>query len=375
MRSDDGIVEVHVQACQITALQAKLTASTATTSVPRWIAGYGDVSDRTATTTGISMIAAAQSGKNPSSAGNETPFAATVPPDMDLRKPESPPWLDRPILFLREMRVEIRRDNIVLVAAGVSFYAVLAVLPALVIAVSLYGLFTDLDEAGRQIEAVLRVMPGSASQIIETQMRTIAGSSRPSLSIGFVVSLAAFAWTVSNATRAIVRGVKIAYDQENEQSILERRDIAVSVTVVGIVSMLVALALIAAVPVWLRRFDPTHAIVTFGNFRWVLVGGLFAVLAGLLYRFAPPRRPPHWRAVFPGTLAATVIWTVTSIGFSVYVSSFGRYNQTYGTLGAAVVLLLWFWFTSLAILVGAELNEVIDRSRGRSDSAVVEEGP
>ncbi len=262
---------------------------------------------------------------------------------MDLRKPDTPPWLDRPTLFLREMRVEIRRDNIVLVAAGVAFYSVLAVLPALVIALSLYGLFTDLGEAERQIEAVLRVMPGSASQIIETQMRTIAGSSRPSLSIGFVVSLAAFAWTVSNATRAIVRGVKIAYDQENEQSILERRVIAMSATVVGIVSMLVALALIAAVPVWLRRFDPTDAIVTFGNFRWVLVGGLFAVLAGLMYRFAPPRRPPHWRAVFPGTLAATVIWTITSIGFSVYVSSFGRYNQTYGTLGAAVVLLLWFF--------------------------------
>jgi membrane protein len=294
---------------------------------------------------------------------------------MDLRKPDTPPLFDRPIRFLREMRVEIRRDNIVLVAAGVAFYSVLAVLPALVIAVSLYGLFTDLDEAERQIEAVLRVMPGSASQIIDTQMRTIAQTSRPSLSIGFVVSLAAFAWTVSNATRAVVRGVKIAYDQENEQSILERRDVAIGATVVGIISMLVALALIAAVPVWLRRLDPTHAIVTFGNFRWLLVGALFALLAGLLYRFAPPRRPPYWRAVVPGTLVATVIWTVTSIGFSVYVSSFGRYNQTYGTLGAAVVLLLWFWFTSLAILVGAELNEVIDRRHERTDPAVAEEGP
>ena len=293
---------------------------------------------------------------------------------MELRKPDTPPLFDRPIGFLREIRVEIRRDNIVLVAAGVAFYSVLAVLPALVIAVSLYGLFTDLEEAERQIEAVLRVLPGSASQIIDTQMRTIAETSRPSLSIGFVVSLTAFAWTVSNATRAVVRGVKIAYDQENEQSILERRDVAIGATVVGIISMLVALAFIAAVPVWLRRLDPTHVIVTFGNFRWLLVGALFALLAGVLYRFAPPRRPPYWRAVVPGTLAATVIWTITSIGFSVYVSSFGQYNQTYGTLGAAVVLLLWFWFTSLAILVGAELNEVIDRRHERTDPAIAEEG-
>ena len=277
-----------------------------------------------------------------------------------------PSRLDRLRRLFRQIRAETQRDNTVLVAAGVAFYAVLAVIPALVIAVSLYGLFTDIDEAERQIEAMLEVLPGSASQIVETQMRSLARTSPASLSIGFAVSLVAFAWTVSNATRAIVRGVKIAYDQEDEQSLLERRDIALGTTVVGIVSMLAALALVAAVPIWLRRFDPTHAIVTFGNFRWMLVGALFALLAGLLYRYAPPQRPSGWTNVLPGTLAATLIWTVASIGFSVYVSSCGRYNETYGTLGAAVVLLRWFWFSSLAILLGAELNEalLLDRRTG-----------
>ncbi|MGB5655160.1 MAG: YihY/virulence factor BrkB family protein, partial [Acidimicrobiia bacterium] len=240
---------------------------------------------------------------------------------MDLRAPNIPHWLGPPRRLFRHIRDESRRDNIVLVAAGVAFYAVLAIIPALVIAVSLYGLFTDSDEAERQIEAVLEVLPGSSSQIVETQMRSIAGTSPASLSIGFVVSLVAFAWTVSNATRAIVRGVKIAYDQEDEQSLLERRDIALGATIVGIVSMLAALALVAAVPIWLQRFDPTDAIVTFGNFRWVLVGAMFALLAGLLYRYAPPQRPKGWSDVLPGTLAATLIWTVASIGFSIYVSS------------------------------------------------------
>ena len=294
---------------------------------------------------------------------------------MELKSHGTPSWIGRGKRIFRYIRVEIRSDNIVLVAAGVAFYAVLAVLPALVIAVSLYGLFTDLDEAERQIEAVLQVMPGSAAQIIENQMRSIARTSQASLSVGFVVSLAAFAWTVSNVTRAIVRGVKIAYDQEEQQSILETRAVAIVATVVGIIAMLAALAIVAAVPIWLRRLDPTHAIVTFGNFRWVLVGGLFALLAGLLFRYAPPQRPRTWRDVLPGTLAATVIWIVASIGFSIYVSSFGRYNETYGTLGAAVVLLLWFWFTSIAILIGAELNEalVLDRQIGTTDSAVPKE--
>jgi membrane protein len=257
------------------------------------------------------------------------------------------------------MRVEARRDSIALVAAGVAFYAVLAVLPALFIAISLYGLFTDVGEAERQIDAVLKVFPGSAAQIIDTQMRSIAAASHASLSVGFFISLAVFTWTVSNATRAIVRGVKIAYDQEDGQSVLEGRAVAVGITVSAIAITLFALAIIAAVPIWLQRFDPTQAIVTFGNFRWLLVGAGFALVVGLLYRYAPPRRPDGWHTVLPGTVFATAMWTATSIGFSIYVSSLGRYNETYGTLGAAVVLLLWFWFTTLAILLGAELNEAL----------------
>ena len=291
---------------------------------------------------------------------------------MDLRTRDAPPWFQHWLRIGHDMRLEARHDSIALVAAGVAFYAVLAVLPALFIAVSLYGLFTDTGEAERQIDAVLKVFPGSAAQIIDTQMRSIAAASHANLSIGFFVSLAVFTWTVSNATRAIVRGVKIAYDQEEGQSILERRAVAVGVTVSAIVITMVALAIIAAVPIWLQRFDPTHVIVTFGNFRWLLVGAGFALLASLLYRFAPPRRPDGWHTVLPGTLFATAMWTATSIGFSIYVSSFGRYNETYGTLGAAVVLLLWFWFTTLAILLGAELNEALIRE---DDSGATDKGP
>ncbi|MGB9359536.1 MAG: YihY/virulence factor BrkB family protein [Acidimicrobiia bacterium] len=282
---------------------------------------------------------------------------------MELNGRTTPLWLERPARIFTEMRIELRQDNIVLVAAGVAFYAVLAVLPALFIAVSLYGLFTDLAEAERQIESILDVLPGSTAGILETQMRSIARASETHLSIGFAVSLLAFAWTVSNATRAVVRGVKIAYDQEEGRSILERRDVAIGATFAVIVVTVIALAIIAAVPVWLQRFDPTDAIVTFGNFRWILVGLGFAAIASLLYRYAPPERPDGWRSVVPGTVIATAVWTVTSIGFSLYVSSFGRYNETYGTLGAAVVLLLWFWFTALAILIGAELNEAIIMTR------------
>lgn len=287
---------------------------------------------------------------------------------MEWKAPVTPAWLRTPRRIAHNFYTETQHDNITIVAAGVAFYAVLAILPALFITVSLYGLFTDPSEVERQLDAVLEVLPGASEQILDTQMRSIAQASSASLSIGFAVSLAALAWTVSNATRALVRGVKIAYDQEEAKSILERRDVAIGATLATIAAGLLALAIIAAVPVWLSRFDPTDAVVTFGNFRWLLLGAGFAAVAGLLFRYSPPNRPDGWRSVVPGVVVATAIWTAASIGFSAYVSSFGRYNEIYGTLGAAVVLLLWFWFTSLAILLGAELNEVlVIHRRARSD--------
>ena len=270
-----------------------------------------------------------------------------------------PHWVHEILDILKSIREEARHDNIVLVAAGVAFYAVLAILPALFIAVSLYGFFTDPAEVERQIESILEILPSSGAGILDTQMRAIAATPQTHLSIGFAVSLAALFWTVSNATRAIVGAIKIAYDQETERSPLEKRSAALGLSVVAILGGVVLLAIIAAVPIWLKRFDPTHAIVTFGNFRWLLLVGGFGLITGLLYRYAPPIRPEGWKRVLPGVVLATTLWLASSIGFSVYVSSFGKYNETYGTLGGAVVLLLWFWFTSLAVIVGAELNEIL----------------
>jgi membrane protein len=266
---------------------------------------------------------------------------------------------------VRDVAREMRHDNVAIIAAGVAFYSVLAMLPALVIAVSVYGLFTNTTEAERQIDALLEVIPESTVRVLEAQMRTVSDLSEAGLSLGVLVSLLALVWTVSSAVRAMIRAVVIAYDQDELRSSLERRHVALGLTVVFLSAGLVALALIAAVPVWLRRFDPTDAIVTFGNFRWLLIGVSMVGGTALLYRFAPPRRPESWRAVAPGAVAATLLWTLVSIGFSIYVSSFGRYNQTYGVLGAAIVLLLWFWLTAVAVILGAELNEVLTiRARG-----------
>jgi membrane protein len=270
-----------------------------------------------------------------------------------------PPHIRYAVDVALDVRREVNHDNAVIVAAGVAFYAVLALIPMLLLSISLYGIFTSLEEAERQVEALLEVFPDSTTNVLESQIIAIADAPTARLSLGFIASILALTWTVSNATRALVRAVKIAYDQETEKSILENRFVAIALTIAVIIALIIALALIAAVPVLLRDLDAGHPLITFGNFRWLLIGLGTAAAVGFLYRYAPPRRPDGWKSVLPGVVFATMAWTIVSIGFSIYVSSFGSYNETYGTLGAAVVLLLWFWLTALVVIVGAELNEAI----------------
>jgi membrane protein len=270
-----------------------------------------------------------------------------------------PNWGENAVSVVRDLRHEMQHDNVVIISAGVAFYAVLAILPALFISISLYGIFTTPLEAERQVASLLVVLPDSVEGTLDTQMRTIAATSHASLSLGFAASTVALLWTVSNATRAMVRAVKIAYDQETERSPLERRWVSLAISIAVIIGGIIALSLVAAVPVWLQRFDPTHAIVTYGNTRWLFLIAGTSFVVGMLYRYAPPHKPDSWRDVVPGVITATVMWVATSLGFSVYVTSYGSYNATYGALGAAVVLLLWFWFTALSVIFGAELNEVL----------------
>lgn len=268
-------------------------------------------------------------------------------------------WMDNLKAVAIHVYGDIRDHNAMLVAAGVAFYAVLALLPALTMLLALYGIFVELEEAERQIDGLLGVLPGSAMRLIDTQLRASAAANHATLSIGFGVSLLILGWTVSNATRAIVRAVKLAYDQELQRSKLEQRGIALLLSFGMILALVVSLAVVAAVPVFLTRFDPTHHLVTFGNVRWIFVAGAMVAGSGILYRYAPPDRPRSWREVLPGASFSMAVWTVASIGFSVYVSSFGSYDETHGSLGTSVVLLLWFWLSALAIIVGAEVNQGI----------------
>lgn len=264
-------------------------------------------------------------------------------------------WLD----VARAVIQEVRADHVPLVSAGVAFYAVLGLIPASIMAITLYGMVTSAGEAEAQIVGLLDVLPADTASVVAGQLRPLATSPEVALSLGFAISAVGLLWTTSNATRAVVRAVVIAYNAEAEQSPLERRIASLALTVAALVMGIALLALVALLPAWLLATGDASPAA---SLRWILVLVLGGTASLLLYRYAPPRAAPTWGSLVPAALFTAVAWVVISLGFSFYVAHFGSYNETYGALGAAVVLMLWFFLCGAALMVGGELAAELERS-------------
>lgn len=283
--------------------------------------------------------------------------------DIDAREKRIRWWRYHPADWwgiLKEWIAEIRTNNVALVSAGVAFYATLGVIPAAVMAITLYGMVTDRTEVEQQIIRILEVLPADTASVIADQIRPIATSPSAALSVGFVVGAVGLLWTASNAIRSIIRAVVIAYDLAEERSRFETRLISMGLTVAAIVLAGVMIGIVAVLPAWfaLAQIDLPAAAL-----RWVMLVLLVAGVATVLYRYAPPREAPPWGSLIPPIAFASFGWVTISVGFSLYVSNFGSYNKTYGALGAAVIVLMWFFLSAFVIISGAEMAAVMEKRK------------
>ena len=277
--------------------------------------------------------------------------------------------------ILKRVRAEVRDDNVTLLAAGVAFYAMLALFPALIAVVTLYGLVASPQQVAEQIGGFARNLPQGAGTLLTNQLQSIAGGSQRGLSIGLAASLLGVLWSASSGVQALIKGLNLAYDEKETRGFLKLRALALVLTLGAIVVVIVMLALIAAFPAILARVGLGSAgelVASYG--RWVLLALLVVTAVAVLYRYAPARRNPRWRWVSWGAVVALVVWLAASIGFSAYVENWGSYGKTYGALAAVIILLLWLWLSALAVLLGAELDAEIERQTAR-DTTVGPERP
>ncbi|MGI8682630.1 MAG: YihY/virulence factor BrkB family protein [Mycobacteriales bacterium] len=247
----------------------------------------------------------------------------------------------------------LRDDQVSLLAAGVAFFTLLALAPALAAVVSIYGLVTTPAEASRQIADFTTALPKDARSLLADQVKTVAGGNPRGLGIALVIGVLLSLWTASGGMKQLIEAVNVAYDESETRKFLRLRGLALLFTLGMIVVFVATLGLLAVLP---AVVNSSAGQVVANVVRWPLLAVLTAAALAVLYRYAPDRDNPKLRWVTWGAGIATLLWVVGSVLFTIYVSNFGHYNKTYGSLGAVVVLLLWLYLSAFIILLGAEIN-------------------
>lgn len=247
--------------------------------------------------------------------------------------------------------------DISMLAAAVAFYSMLAIFPALAVIVTLYALFSDPVDVADHLAALEKILPAEVSSTINDQLQSIIGSEQNALGLGFVFSLVFTLWSARRGVLALIKAITIVYRESEQRNSLYLTLYSLSLTLGGIILVLCAMFVMLALTPLLRFIPiPDWQSTITALLSWGALIAMLVTALSYLYRLSPPRRYAKWRWLSPGALLATVLWFSSSFLFSLYAGSIGNYNETYGALGAAVVLLLWFFLTSLSIILGALLN-------------------
>lgn len=264
-----------------------------------------------------------------------------------------------------------------LLAAGVAFYLFTSLFPALIAAVSIYGLVADPATVARQAERLSEALPADAASLITGQLEQLTSQSSGSLGLSAIIAIVLAVYSASGGISNLVTAINQLYGLPDRRSFIMRKLLALGLTAGALVFGLVAISLVAVVPIVLDLVDVVPGARLLANvLRWVVLAGGIVVAIGVLYRQAPDRPAPRG-VLTKGVVLAAAIWLVVSVGFSVYVDTFGNYAKTYGALAGVIVLLLWLWVGMYAILFGACVEatreHIVTRETLAEDEAIARE--
>ena len=254
---------------------------------------------------------------------------------------------------------EFTQDQIPMIAAGVSFYTLLAIFPGLAAFVALYGLFADIATVQHHLHMLSFVLPGSALNFFGDEMVRMAQGQKGGLSLTFVIGLVTSIWSANGAVKALMTGLNIAYEEHDKRSFIHKTMISMAFTLGFVVFGMAAIGVLGAGPA-IEAYTGHHAAFMWNLISWPILLVAMGLGIALLYRFAPSRGPARLEWLSPGSAAALALWIVVSTLFSLYVGNFAHYDKTYGSLGAVVGFMIWNWLTNVIILAGAELNSEVE---------------
>jgi len=252
---------------------------------------------------------------------------------------------------------KIGDDHVSLLAAGISLNTLLAVFPALALAVSIYGLFSSPAEVASDMRPFFEILPPQAAQLLQDQLQSLVGPKHGKLGLGAVLSALLAFWSARQGIGAVITATNVAYYERECRGYVRQIALTLLFTIGSVAAFLIMLGLGVAVPLIVKvlPLGPAAAAAILVS-RWVLIW-LFAIGAlAIVYRYAPDRRCAQWRWVTWGSAFAATLWLLGSVLFELYVDNFSSYGATYGALGGVVVLIMWFYLGGYAVVLGAEIN-------------------
>lgn len=293
--------------------------------------------------------------------GNELPELSQPGHGRHSSNPLRIPWAGWKDILWRTY-VRTGEDRLLATAAGVVFFGLLAVFPAITALVSSYGLFADPSTIGANLQTLAQMLPQGSFQIVQDQVTRVLEKGNTALGATFLFGLGLAIWSANAGVKAVIDALNVVYEEREKRSFVRLNLLSLAFTTGGIAALLLMVGAVVAFPLALDHLGlapESQLIVSLA--RWPLLFVILLAALGVLYRFGPSRRPARWEWLSVGAVAAAVLWICGSALFSWYLSRFANYSATYGSLGAAIGLMMWMWMSAIIVLCGAELNSEIER--------------
>jgi membrane protein len=276
------------------------------------------------------------------------------------RSPFSIPWAGWKDILWRTYE-RSNDDRLLATAAGVVFFGLLAVFPAVTALVSFYGLFADPSTIGANLQTLALMLPEGSFQIVQDQIARVLDKGSTALGWTFLFGLALAVWSANAGVKAVIDALNVVYEEREKRSFIGLNLLSLAFTIGGIAALLLMVGAVVAFPLALDHLGlPPDSRLIVSLARWPLLFVVLLAALGILYRFGPSRDAARWEWLGVGTLAAALLWIAGSSALSWYLSNFGNYSATYGSLGAAIGLMTWMWMSAIVVLFGAELNSEIE---------------
>jgi membrane protein len=271
-------------------------------------------------------------------------------------------WKD----ILLRVYENVGKDRVIVIAAGVTFYSLLAIFPAIAAVVAIYGLFADPSTIASQVNALSGVFPGGAIDVVHDQISRVAEQGAGKLGATFIVGLAVSLWSANAGIKSMFDALNLVYNETEKRRFLRLNLASLAFTSGAIVFALLAIGTTIVIPIALGYLGLGGATATLVEvLRWPVLLATVAIVIGLLYRYGPSRARPQWGWITWGGVFAAFAWLAVSLLFSWYAENFGSYNKIYGSLGAVIGFMMWIWLSIVVILMGAELDAEMEHQTAR----------